>query len=73
MEFDGGKKDVVDPEVRAYVSSLVSAVSQSNSDVIFSPNAVVAWWKWCRREWTVCSRRRRFGMPSRSQEVVEAV
>lgn len=36
MEFDGGKKDVVDPEVRAYVSSLVSAVSCSNSDVISS-------------------------------------
>jgi hypothetical protein len=27
MEFMNGKKDVVDPEVRAYVSSLVTAVS----------------------------------------------
>jgi hypothetical protein len=27
MEFANGKKDVVDPEVRAYVSSLVTAVS----------------------------------------------
>jgi replication fork protection complex subunit Tof1/Swi1 len=27
MELADGKKDVVDPEVRAYVSSLVTAVS----------------------------------------------
>ena len=27
MEFGDGKRDVVDPEVRAYVSSLVTAVS----------------------------------------------
>lgn len=27
MEFAGGKRDVVDPEVRAYVNSLVTAVS----------------------------------------------
>lgn len=27
MEFAGGKRDVVDPEVRAYVASLVTAVS----------------------------------------------
>lgn len=27
MEFSGGKRDVVDPEVRAYVNSLVTAVS----------------------------------------------
>ena len=27
MEFAGGKTDVVDPEVRAYVASLVTAVS----------------------------------------------
>lgn len=26
MEFAGGKRDVVDPEVRAYVASLVTAV-----------------------------------------------
>ena len=31
MEFANGKKDVVDPEVRAYVSSLVTAVCSSNS------------------------------------------
>lgn len=28
MEFSGGRLDVVDPEVRAYVSSLVTAVSK---------------------------------------------
>ena len=27
MEFSGGRLDVVDPEVRAYVASLVTAVS----------------------------------------------
>ena len=30
MELADGRKDVVDPEVRAYVSSLVTAVSCSN-------------------------------------------
>jgi hypothetical protein len=28
MEFAGGKRDVVDPEVRAYVASLVTAVGE---------------------------------------------
>jgi replication fork protection complex subunit Tof1/Swi1 len=31
MDVGGGKKDVVDPEVRAYVSSLVTAVSRPSS------------------------------------------
>lgn len=31
MEFGDGKRDVVDPEVRAYVSSLVTAVSTFNA------------------------------------------
>jgi hypothetical protein len=30
MELADGRKDVVDPEVRAYVSSLVTAVSLLN-------------------------------------------
>jgi hypothetical protein len=30
MELADGRKDVVDPEVRAYVSSLVTAVSYAN-------------------------------------------
>ena len=29
MDFGQGRKDVVDPEVRAYISSLVSAVRNS--------------------------------------------
>ena len=29
MDFGQGRKDVVDPEVRAYISSLVSAVRLS--------------------------------------------
>ncbi|TAQ88296.1 hypothetical protein B7494_g3400 [Chlorociboria aeruginascens] len=32
MEFAGGRKDVVDPEVRAYVSSLVTALGGSGAD-----------------------------------------
>ncbi|KAG9235276.1 timeless protein-domain-containing protein [Amylocarpus encephaloides] len=32
MEFANGKKDVVDPEVRAYVSSLVTALGGSGAD-----------------------------------------
>ena len=28
MDLENGQRDVVDPEVRAYVSSLVTAVSQ---------------------------------------------
>jgi hypothetical protein len=30
MELTDGKRDIVDPEVRAYVSSLVTAVSTIN-------------------------------------------
>ncbi|CAD6440050.1 c956b7c0-815c-419c-9b0c-ca0deb2e19bc [Sclerotinia trifoliorum] len=32
MEFSGGKRDVVDPEVRAYVNSLVTALGGSGAD-----------------------------------------
>ncbi|KAA8572402.1 hypothetical protein MFRU_003g03720 [Monilinia fructicola] len=32
MEFAGGKRDVVDPEVRAYVNSLVTALGGSGAD-----------------------------------------
>jgi hypothetical protein len=73
MEFDDGKKDVVDPEVRAYVSSLVSAVSGSNSLCAGSTDALVAGRKWRGRRWTVCSRRRCFGMSPRSEEMVKAI
>lgn len=38
MELADGTKDVVDPEVRAYVSSLVTAVSISMNDRNYCTN-----------------------------------
>lgn len=50
MEFANGVKDVVDPEVRAYVSSLVTAVSKVMSCEQHCLTLVAAWRKWCGRE-----------------------
>jgi hypothetical protein len=39
MELADGKRDIVDPEVRAYVSSLVTAVSSIGCSLVKSPDA----------------------------------
>ena len=70
MDLADGTRDVVDPQVRAYVSSLVTAVSLQ----LFNQNDadhLKAWRQWCRGRRAIRVGRRCFGMSPRYQEMVE--
>ena len=44
MDFEEPVQITVDPEVRAYVYSLVSAVSRNFSLMLLKANNTIAWW-----------------------------
>lgn len=63
----------IDPEVRAYVYSLVNAVSDLGQLIAYVLILLIAGRSWLRQIWSLCPRRRRACMFTGSKKMVEAL